>query len=173
MDPIVSIFGVCDAEADEKLSMKEIQGNADCWNILENAGMQNTTITDEFSMIDKDQDGYVSMYEAYDAANTLDRLASPPPSTPKPILCHSNFMGFSYTEGNSLIDCDKCKRCRACYIWSQNVRNGPPNPSDIKCSCTTGHCVVTDEKGFFAHTCHRSPNACTSKVDWASVFATN
>ena len=41
--------------------------------MLENAGMQNTSITDEFSMIDKDQDGYVSMAEAYDAAKTLDR----------------------------------------------------------------------------------------------------
>ena len=73
MDPIVSIFGVCDAESDDKLSMNEIKGNADCWNMLENAGMQNTSITDEFSMIDKDQDGYVSMAEAYIAANNLDR----------------------------------------------------------------------------------------------------
>ena len=73
MDPIVSIFGVCDAESDEKLSVNEILGNADCWNMLENAGMQNTSITDEFSMIDKDQDGYVSMEEAYIAANNLDR----------------------------------------------------------------------------------------------------
>ena len=73
VDPIVSIFGVCDAESDQKLSVNEILGNADCWNMLENAGMQNTSITDEFSMIDKDQDGYISMYEAYDAAQTLDR----------------------------------------------------------------------------------------------------
>ena len=73
VDPVVSIFGVCDAESDDKLSMNEIKGNADCWNMLENAGMQNTSITDEFSMIDKDQDGYVSMAEAYIAANNLDR----------------------------------------------------------------------------------------------------
>ena len=73
MDPIVSIFGVCDAEADDKLSMKEIQGKTDCWNMLEIVGIQNTSITDEFSMIDKDQDGYVSMAEAYIAANNLDR----------------------------------------------------------------------------------------------------
>ena len=73
MDPIVSIFGVCDAEADDKLSMKEIQGNTDCWNMLELVGIQNTSITDEFSMIDKDQDGYVSMAEEYIAANNLDR----------------------------------------------------------------------------------------------------
>ena len=73
VDPIVSIFGVCDTESDEKLSVNEILGNADCWNMLENAGMQNNSISDEFSMIDKDQDGYVSMDEAYDAAQTLDR----------------------------------------------------------------------------------------------------
>ena len=73
MDPIVSIFGVCDTESDEKLSVNEILGNADCWNMLENAGMQNNSISDEISMIDKDQDGYVSMDEAYIAANNLDR----------------------------------------------------------------------------------------------------
>ena len=73
VDPIVSIFGVCDAEADDKLSMKEIQGKTDCRNMLEIVGIQNTSITDEFSMIDKDQDGYVSMEEAYIAANNLDR----------------------------------------------------------------------------------------------------
>ena len=83
MNPIETIFGLCDAESDDKLSMKEIVENADCLNILENAGMQKTTISDEFSMIDKDQNGYVTMDEAYDAANTLDRLTPAPPPAPE------------------------------------------------------------------------------------------
>ena len=41
VDPIVSIFGVCDAEADDKLSMKEIQGKTDCWNMLDSKHQHN------------------------------------------------------------------------------------------------------------------------------------
>merc|ERR1719471_1617459 len=101
VDPIVSIFGVCDTEADDKVSMKEIQGNTDCWNMLENAGMQNTSITDEFSMIDKDQDGYVSMAEAYDAAKTLDRKGGKTAAPPEQKQCHANFAGSgTYTAEN-------------------------------------------------------------------------
>ena len=74
MNPIETIFGLCDAESDEKLSLNEIlENDAECWNMLEYVGMQKTTISDEFSMIDKDQNGYVTMDEAYDAAKTLDR----------------------------------------------------------------------------------------------------
>ena len=74
MNPIETIFGLCDAEPDKKLSLNEIlENNAECWNVLEYVGMQKTTIKEEFSMIDKDQNGYVSMAEAYIAANNLDR----------------------------------------------------------------------------------------------------
>ena len=128
MDPIVSIFGVCDAEADDKLSMKEIKGNADCWNMLENAGMQNTSITDEFLMIDKDQDGYVSMDEAYIAANNLERTKKRSGQQ----KCHPNFGGY-YTAGNSPQECDKCMRWGAC----QAAKN---DKYIVKCMCTTGRC---------------------------------
>ena len=87
MNPIETIFGLCDAESDEKLSLNEIlENDAECWNMLEYVGMQKTTIWDEFSMIDKDQNGYVTMNEAYDAsANTLDRFTpAPPPPAPAP-----------------------------------------------------------------------------------------
>ena len=83
MNPIETIFELCDAESDEKLSLNEIlENDAECWNMLEYVGMQKTTISDEFSMIDKDQNGYVTMDEAYDAANTLDRLTPAPPAPP-------------------------------------------------------------------------------------------
>ena len=79
MNPIETIFGLCDAESDEKLSLNEIlENDAECWNMLEYVGMQKTTISDEFSMIDKDQNGYVTMNEAYDAANALDRKGEKP-----------------------------------------------------------------------------------------------
>ena len=147
VDPVVSIFGVCDAESDDKLSMNEIKGNADCWNMLENAGMQNTSITDEFSMIDKDQDGYVSMAEAYIAANNLDRgfskkkkkfpAASRPLSsnTSKQKKCHHNFGEITYTDGNSPIECEKCMRWESC-------REAKRKGLIVKCRCTTGKCEV-------------------------------
>ena len=79
MNPIETIFGLCDAEPDKKLSLNEIlENNAECWNVLEYVGMQKTTITEEFSMIDKDQNCYVSIDEAYDAAKTLDRKGEKP-----------------------------------------------------------------------------------------------
>merc|ERR1712029_1304668 len=64
VNPIETIFGLCDAESDEKLSLNEIlENDAECWNMLEYVGMQKTTISEKFSMIDKDQNGYVSMAE--------------------------------------------------------------------------------------------------------------
>ena len=79
VNPIETIFGLCDAEPDKKLSLNEIlENNAECWNVLEYVGMQKTTITEEFSMIDKDQNGYVTIDEAYDAAKTLDRKGEKP-----------------------------------------------------------------------------------------------
>ena len=133
MDPIVSIFGVCDTEADDKVSMKEIQGNTDCWNMLENAGMQNTSITDEFSMIDKDQDGYVSMAEAYDAAKTLDRKGGNNKHF-KTKKCHKNF-GGTYKDGKSPRYCTKCMRHWRC----QHARN---EGFVVTCDCKYGECRV-------------------------------
>ena len=136
MDPIVSIFGVCDAEADNKVSMKEIKGNADCWNMLENAGMQNTSVTDEFSMIDKDQDGYVSMDEAYDAAQTLDRKGD---KTNK--SCHKN--------------CAKPEKCLQ-YEKCKQFRNKGWN---VTCDCKTGECQadVIYFMSIHVKTCERTP----------------
>ena len=139
MDPIISIFGVCDAEADNKVSMKEIKGNADCWNMLENAGMQNTSVTDEFSMIDKDQDGYVSMDEAYDAAQTLDRKGN---KNKRKKSCHKN--------------CAKPEKCLQ-YEKCKQFRNKGWN---VTCDCKTGECQADVIYFMSTHvkTCERSPS---------------
>ena len=153
MDPIVSIFGVCDAEADDKLSMKEIKGNTDCWNMLENAGMQNTSITDEFSMIDKDQDGYVSMEEAYDAAKTLDRGACKK-KKPKTLQCHANFRAThpTYVEGKSPKNCAKCLQYEKC----KRARQGGQN---VICDCLSGKCQVNFVYGMYhdKYFCEENP----------------
>ena len=69
VDPIKTIFETCDVESDKKLSMEEIMENANCLKVLQMAGMQIAGLKDGFSMIDKDEDGYVSMEEA----KTLNR----------------------------------------------------------------------------------------------------
>ena len=69
VNPIKTIFETCDVESDKKLSMEEIMENANCLKVLQMAGMQIAGLKDGFSMIDKDEDGYVSMEEA----KTLNR----------------------------------------------------------------------------------------------------
>ena len=86
------------------------------------------------SMIDKDQDGFVSKEEGYGALpghnaapKTLDRLT-----------CHTNFGGHHYTQGHSPRSCDKCMQYGAC----QNAHN---QGKIVVCQCTNGKCEV--------HTC--------------------
>ena len=134
MNPIETIFGLCDAEPDKKLSLNEIlENNAECWNVLEYVGMQKTTITEKFSMIDKDQNGYVSIDEAYDAAKTLDRKKE----KPKTHQCHANFRATNptYVEGKSPKNCAKCLQ----YTKCKQARNGGQN---VICDCKTGKCRV-------------------------------
>ena len=143
MNPIETIFELCDAESDEKLSLNEIlENDAECWNMLEYVGMQKTTISDEFSMIDKDQNGYVTMDEAYDAANTLDRK-TPEPAPP---ACHANFGGH-YTAGNYLIECDKCNQDAEC----KKAKKSAHNIINIKCNCKSGKCEAHYDSRFGPH----------------------
>ena len=69
-------------------------------------------------MIDKDQDGYVSMAEAYIAANnSIER------GIILKVLYHQNVIPtlFSgeYTDGNSPQECDKCMRWMGCLPGGQ------------------------------------------------------
>ena len=114
------------------MSLKEIQENAKCLNMLDNLfGLKNATIADDFSMIDKGQDGFVSKEEGYGALpghnaapKTLDRLT-----------CHTNFGGHQYTQGNSPRSCQKCMQYRAC-------RDAANQGKIVLCQCENGKCEV-------------------------------
>ena len=133
VDPINAIFEACDTQKDQKLSLKGIQGNAKCLNMLDNLfGLKNITIADDFSMIDKDQDGFVTKEEGYGALpghnaapKTLDRLRR----------CHANFGGHMYEKGKSPRSCQKCMQYRAC-------RDAANQGKIVLCQCENGKCEV-------------------------------
>ena len=131
MDPINSVFGLCDAEVDGKqdgkLSEKEILENVDCLTMLDQLfGMKNTTIAEEFSLIDEDKDGFVTKIEARNAAsNNLDR------SKKKEKKCKT--FGGPYKVHNHF--CPECMKWSACKAAKEAG-------AIIQCSCSSGVCEV-------------------------------
>ena len=133
MDPINSVFGLCDAEVDGKqdgkLSEKEILENVDCLTMLDQLfGIKNTTIAEEFSLIDEDKDGFVTKIEARNAAsNNLDRSKKKETTTPKPC---QNFGGPYEVHKHN---CSKCMKYRAC-------KSAKDAGYIVKCNCDNGEC---------------------------------